>query len=164
VAGGVDRGRQASPVPGRDRGWAGRPAGEGRRPAGGGRAGPGEPGADLIANCLSPDRHPAGRTWSRKLAEAQRRLCQRYLLPVIGGVACEDIKISHMQAAVNAAPTAGEGDRVRRCVSALIGAGLAGGYLVNPRLVQMHWQPGERQMPEAMSAIAGKRRLCPLPI
>lgn len=86
------------------------------------------------------------------------------LRAVSASVACEDIKVSHMQAAVNAAPTAGEGDLVRRCVSALIGAGLAGGYLVNPRLVQVHWQPGERLMPEAISAIAGKHRLRPLPI
>jgi hypothetical protein len=38
-----------------------------------------------------------------------------YLAPVIARVACEDIKTSHMQEAVNAAPTAGEGDRLRRC-------------------------------------------------
>ena len=41
------------------------------------------PGADLIAWYLSPDRHPAGRPWSRKHADTQRRLCERFVAPVI---------------------------------------------------------------------------------
>jgi hypothetical protein len=65
------------------------------------------PGADLIAYYLSPGRHPAGKGWSLKHTDTQRRLCQRYLAPVIGHVACEDIKTGHLQEAVNAAPTAG---------------------------------------------------------
>src|SRR5437016_5930101 len=72
------------------------------------------PGTELIAHYLSPSRHPAGKGWSRKHADTQRQLCARYLEPVIGDLACEDIKAADMQAAVNAAPTAGEGDRVRR--------------------------------------------------
>jgi len=39
-----------------------------------------------------PGRHPLGRAWSRKHTDTQRRLCQRYLAPVIGHLACEDIK------------------------------------------------------------------------
>ena len=70
------------------------------------------PSSDLIAFYLSPGRLPAGRPWSRKHADTQRRLCARYLAPVIAGLACEDIKTVHMQAAVNAAPTAKEGARV----------------------------------------------------
>ena len=62
------------------------------------------PGAELVAFYLSPDRHPAGRGWSRKHADTQRRLCARYLVPVIGGLVREDIKVSDMQAVVNAAP------------------------------------------------------------
>ena len=64
-------------------------------------------GEELIAFYLSPDRRPAGRQWSRKHADAQQRLCARYLAPVIGQLTCQDIKIAHLQAAVNAAPTAG---------------------------------------------------------
>ena len=56
-------------------------------------------------------------------------MCAKYLAPVIGHLACEDIKAADMQAAVDAAPTAGEGDRVRRCVSALVNVGIVGGYL-----------------------------------
>ena len=44
------------------------------------------PGADLIAWYLNPDRHPAGRAWSRKHADTQRRLCERFIAPVIGGI------------------------------------------------------------------------------
>src|SRR5260221_5253633 len=75
-------------------------------------------GADLIAYYLSPGRHPAAAPGSRQHADTQRRLCQRYLAPVIADLACEDIKTGHMQAAVNAAPTAKEGARGRRWSSA----------------------------------------------
>jgi hypothetical protein len=88
-----------------------------------------EPGSALIAHYLSPSRHPAARPWSRKHADTQRRLCTRYRTPAIGSLRCEDIKVADMQAAVNAAPTAGEGDRLARCISALVNAGLDGGYL-----------------------------------
>jgi Phage integrase family len=118
------------------------------------------PGADLIAFYLSPSRHRVGRGWSRKHTDTQRRLCERYLAPVIAGVACEDIKTSHLQEAVNAAPTAGEGDRVRRCISALVTAGIGGGYLTSPRLKLVHWQPGEdRAVPEPAVTVAGESAL-----
>ena len=83
------------------------------------------PGADLIAWYLNPDRHPAGRAWSRKHADTQRRLCERFAAPVIGGITCQDIRLADMQRIVNAAPTAGEGARLRRCLSAMVTAGIA---------------------------------------
>ena len=55
------------------------------------------PGADLIAHYLDPDRLPAGKRWSRKHAHTQRRLCERFALPVIGALACQEIKAAHMQ-------------------------------------------------------------------
>ena len=67
------------------------------------------PGADLIAWYLSPARHPAGRPWSAKHADTQRRLCERFVAPVIAAITCQDIKVADMQQAVNAAPTAGRG-------------------------------------------------------
>ena len=45
-----------------------------------------------------------------------------------------------MQQIVNAAPTAGEGARLRRCLSAMVTAGIAAGYLTSPRLKEVHWQ------------------------
>ena len=98
------------------------------------------PGADLIAYYLSPGRHPANRPWSAKHADTQRRLCQRFVAPVIGTICCQDIKVADMQKAVNAAPTAGEGARLHRCLSAMVTAGIRGGYLTNPRLREVYWQ------------------------
>jgi hypothetical protein len=65
------------------------------------------PGADLIRHFLDPDRLPVDERWSRKHADTQRRLCERFAAPVIGTVTCQDIKTDHTQKIVNAAPTAG---------------------------------------------------------
>jgi hypothetical protein len=91
------------------------------------------PGADLIRHYLDPGRLPAGDRWSRKHARTQRRLCERFAEPVIGTVTCQDIKTGHMQQIVSAAPAAGEGDRVHGMLSALVAAGIGGGYLASPR-------------------------------
>ena len=111
-------------------------------------------GEDLIAFYLSQDRHPADRQWSRKHADAQQRLCARYLRPLIGNLTCQEIKVAHMQAAVNAPPTAGEGKRLRSCISALVGVGITGGYLANARLKEVHWQACGRAVipPRALQA------------
>jgi hypothetical protein len=111
-------------------------------------------GADLIAWYLDPDRLPVGRRWSRKHAHTQLRLCERFAAPVISGVTCQDIKATHMQAIVNAAPTAGEGARVQGMISVLVSAGADGGYLVNPRLSKVHWQAGDRPLPEPAVRVA----------
>jgi integrase len=117
------------------------------------------PGADLIAHYLDPDRLPVAGRWSRKHAHTQRRLCERFAAPVIGAVTCQDITAGHMQEIVNAAPTAGEGDRVHRMISALVSVGLESGYLANPRLAKVHWQPGDRPLPAARVSTAGESGL-----
>ncbi len=66
------------------------------------------PGADLIAHYLDLDRLPVDDRWSRKHAHTQRRLCERFAAPVIEAVTCQDIKTSHTQKIVNAAPTPGK--------------------------------------------------------
>ena len=114
------------------------------------------PGADLIAWYLSPDRHPAGRPWSRKHADTRRRLCARFAAPVIAAVPCQDIRVADMQQVVNAAPTAGEGARLRRCLSAMVTAGIAAGYLTSPRLREVHWQAAGRAAPGPLVSIAGE--------
>ena len=118
-----------------------------------------QPGAALIAHYLDPDRLPVQARWSRKHAPTQGRLCALYAAPVIAAVACEDIRASHMQKIVNAAPTAGEGDRVRGMVSALVTAGIDAGYLVNSRLAKVHWQAGGRAVPAPAVSVAGESRL-----
>jgi hypothetical protein len=64
------------------------------------------PGADLIAVYLCPDRLPAREQWSRKHAHTQRRLCERFAVLVIGAVACQDIRVGHMQEIVSAPSSA----------------------------------------------------------
>ncbi len=115
-----------------------------------------KPGSDLIAHYLDPDRLPVGKRWSRKHAHTQRRLCERFAAPVIAAVACQDIKTGHMQKIVNAAPAAGEGDRVRRMISALVTTGVDAGYLVNSRLAKVHWQAGDRALPEVAVSVEGE--------
>ena len=92
-------------------------------------------GAELIAYYLSAERLPVGQQWSRKHADTQRDLCARHLEPVIGTLTCQDIRVMDMQAAVNAAPTAGEGKRVQAMISALVNAGIVGGYLADRKSV-----------------------------
>jgi hypothetical protein len=116
------------------------------------------PGADLISWYLNPDRLPVEGRWSRKHADTQRRLCERFAAPVIGAVTCQDIRTGHTQAIVNAAPTAGEGNRVHRMISAMVSAGLDGGYLVHPRLAKVHWQAGDRLVPAPAVSVAGSPR------
>jgi hypothetical protein len=116
-----------------------------------------KPGAALIAHYLDPDRLPVQDRWSRKHAHTQRRLCLLYVAPVIDAVACQDIKTGHTQQIVNAAPTAGEGDRVRRMISALVTAGIDAGYLVNSRLAKVHWQAGTVPFPHPRSLWLGSR-------
>jgi integrase len=41
-------------------------------------------------------------------------------------------------------------------LSALVGAGLKGGYLVNPMLTEVHWQAGERPVPAPAVGVAGE--------
>ena len=64
------------------------------------------PGADLIAHYLDPDRLPVEQRWSRRHADTQRRLCERFAAPVIDAVTCQDITPGHTQQIVSAAPTA----------------------------------------------------------
>src|SRR3984957_4883552 len=117
------------------------------------------PGADLIAHYLDPDRLPVHDRWSRKHADTQRRLCERFAAPVIAVVTCQDIKPEHTQKIVNAAPTAGEGDRVHRILSALVSAGIDAGYLTSPRLARVHWQAGDRPLPVPAVNVAGESSL-----
>jgi len=114
------------------------------------------PGADLIAYYLDPDRLPFDERWSRKHAHTQRRLCERFAAPVIDAVTCQDIEAWHTQQIVNAAPTAGEGARVAGMLSAVVAAGIKGGYLTNPRLAMVHWQAGDRPLPAPQVTVAGE--------
>jgi hypothetical protein len=45
---------------------------------------------------------------------------------------------------------------VRGMISALVSAGLDGGYLANPRLAKVHWQAGGRPLPAPEVSVAGE--------
>jgi hypothetical protein len=96
------------------------------------------------------------RQWSRKHAHTQRRLCERFAAPVIDAIVCQDITTRHMQQIVNAPSTPGEGGRVQGMISALVTAGLEGGYLASARLAQVHWQAGGRSLPPPRVSHAGE--------
>jgi hypothetical protein len=117
------------------------------------------PGADLIAHYLDPDRLQVSKRWSRRHADTQRRLCQRFAAPVIAAVTCQDITVDHMQQIVSAAPTASEGERLHRCLSAMVTAGIKGGYLASPGLREVHWQAGDRPVPEPEVCTSGETAL-----
>ena len=110
------------------------------------------PSADLIAHYLDPDQLPVHDRWSRKHADTQRRLCERFAAPVIAVVTCQDIKTEHTQKIVNAAPTAGEGDRVHRMLSALVSAGIDAGYLTSLAWRGSTGRPGTARCPLRLSA------------
>ena len=44
-------------------------------------------------------------------------------------------------------------------ISALVSAGLDGGYLANPRLAKVHWQAGDRPLPAPRVSTAGESGL-----
>jgi integrase len=115
-----------------------------------------KPGAALIAHYQSPDRHQPGKRWSRKHADTQRRLCERFVAPVIATIKCQDIKVAHMQQAVNAAPTADEGARLHRCLRAMVNAGISGGYLTSWRLGEVYWQAAGRAESEPTAQVQGE--------
>jgi hypothetical protein len=64
-----------------------------------------------------------------------------------------------MQQIVNAPPIPGEGRRVQGMISALVSAGIEGGYLVNPRLAKVHWKARDRALPAPQVSVAGESAL-----
>jgi hypothetical protein len=112
-------------------------------------------GADLIAFYLSADRLPVQRQWSRKHAHTQRRLCERFAAPVIGAIVCQDITTRHMQQIVNAAPTPGEGGRVRGMISALVTGAWRAGTWPMPGWRRCTGRPGAALPPPRVS-VAGE--------
>jgi integrase len=118
-----------------------------------------EPGRWRAVWCEDGRRQQCEAASEEKLAARLEKVIERFAAPVIDAVTCQDITAGHMQKIVNAAPTAGEGDRVHRMISALVSAGLESGYLANPRLARVHWQAGDRQLPAARVSTAGESGL-----
>jgi hypothetical protein len=121
-------------------------------------------GADLIAHYLDPNQLPVRDWWPRRHADTQRRLCERFTAPVIAAVTCQDIKTEHNQKIVNAAPTAGEGDRVHRMISALVTAGSTAGTLPIPGWRRCTGRLGNARCPQCRSPSRVNRHCGSIPL
>lgn len=84
--------------------------------------------AELVAAYLDADR-PRKRAWGDKHQHEVGRLLERYFVAQFGSVRCRDIKTSHIQKAINDAPTAAEGKRVRTRLRALLNFAYVKGFL-----------------------------------
>lgn len=103
------------------------------------------PGSELVAHYLDPGRMPADKPWSRQYRMRQEARC-KVVLEVIGDLPCEKIKIVHMQKILNSQPTVVTGKLMYFTLSGIVKAGIAAGYLTNPRLAMIHWEAGGRKV------------------
>jgi integrase len=80
--------------------------------------------------------------WSVKHRDEQTRICEKYVLPVIGEVSCRELTRADFQEIINQASTASVAHHIRRTLTALMGAGLEEGYVMTGRdlLRGIRWQ------------------------
>ena len=91
-------------------------------------------GAHLVGHYLDPTRRPPRVSqWSIKHREEQTRICERYVLPIIGEVSCRDLTRADFQDIIDQASTASVAHHIRRTLTALMGAGLEEGYVMAGR-------------------------------
>ena len=103
-------------------------------------------GSALVEHYLDLARPPArGRRWSERHREEQTAYCERFVLPVIGDVEVAQLTRSHFQRILDAAPTTSVADHLRRCLSAMVRAGLEEGLLLGRQdvLRGVHWSREE---------------------
>ena len=88
-------------------------------------------GLALVEHFLNPGRCPArGRAWSERHREEMDAYCRRFVLPVIARVPVKDLGRRHLQRILDQAPTPAVAANLRRCLSALVNAGLEEGVLL----------------------------------
>ena len=108
------------------------------------------PGAALVAHYLDPGRRPArGRAWSERHREEQESYCRRFVTPVIGTVECGRLTRADFQRVLDRASTRSVADHLRRCLAALVGAGLEEGFLLARQdvLRGVHWHDDAGEEP-----------------
>ncbi|MCA1833899.1 MAG: tyrosine-type recombinase/integrase [Actinobacteria bacterium] len=108
-------------------------------------------GVALIEHYLDPVRRPArGRRWSERHREEQTAYCTRFVCPVIDEVDMSRLTRAHFQRILDAAATASVADHLRRCLSAMVRAGLDEGLLLARQdvLRGVHWAGGDQNDPE----------------
>lgn len=80
--------------------------------------------------------------WSIRHRDEQVRYCNDYVLPVIGAVPCRELTRADFQEIIDKASTRSVAQHVRRCLSALVAAGVEEGHLLQSRdvLRGVRWQ------------------------
>ena len=118
------------------------------------------PGADLIAHYLDPDRLPVGRA---VVAQARRHPAQAVrAVRRPGHRARSPARTSPPVTCSRSSTPRRPPGRATGCTGACrpwSRAGIEGGYLTNPRLREVHWQAGDRPLPEPQVSIAGESAL-----
>lgn len=101
------------------------------------------PGAALAAHYLDRSRRPArGRAWSERHREEQDSYCRRFVIPVVGAIECGRLTRGDFQRILDRAPTVSVAEHLRRCLTALVTAGLEEGFLLARQdvLRGVHWR------------------------
>ncbi len=99
-------------------------------------------GLTLVEHYLDPRRRPSrGTGWSQRHREEQAAYCRRFVLPVIADVGTRDLRPFHFQRMLDGALTPAVADHLRRCLSAMVAAGLEEGLLLARQdvLRGVHW-------------------------
>ena len=102
----------------------------------------GQPVSKLIDAWLDPSR-PRARVWSLRYRQGLEYLDRTYLRPMIGNLRCRDLRDSHLQPILDAAPSESEAKRIKRVLRSMLRWGYDSGYLptnADRLLVQVHWR------------------------
>lgn len=96
---------------------------------------------------LSPERPKPKGAWGESHTKTMTYYATRYFRPVFGHVRHLDLRRSHVQQAVNLAPTESEGRNVRRAARSLVGALRQGDYLLESQVIDLGtvWWHGLRE-------------------
>ena len=101
-------------------------------------------GRVLVEHYLDPGRRPArGRGWSERHREEQESYCRRFVLPVIAEVTVRSLTRNEFQRVLDRAATPSVADHLRRCLTALVAAGLEEGLVLARQdvLRGVRWHP-----------------------
>jgi integrase len=91
-------------------------------------------GADLVAHYLDPKRRPPRvASWSIRHRDEQARICERFVLPVIAEVPCRELTRDDFQEIIDLASTKSVAQHTRRCLTAMLGAGIDEGHILAGR-------------------------------
>lgn len=86
---------------------------------------------------LDPQRPTPRGGWGDSHRHNMAAYARVYFRPQFGQLRCMDLRRSHIQMSVNAAPTASEGRNIRRASASLIGALRQGDYLLDNQIIDL---------------------------